>query len=1105
MASEMGATLDSVVINVESDAGASAAGIAQLTSRLSGLKKAIEGGFNNITKLADSLKALKPASEGLSSVANNLSSLGSISDNLKSLSEIETPSGLTNTISRLNDLAETSKTLNETATNVSNVSRMTEPLTALASIQKPEGLGNIVRYLTNLSQLGSLNGVITEVEKLPQIVEPLSSLSQIQTSSGLGTLVKNMSGLSDVMTKLGNTTALENIGRVSTELVSHLKPLSDEMDKIARGYSAISKMSDTYGVSAQTVTRYTKQHTSLFKTLGGILSSVTGHFRKLKDSSNQFGNSATKQFQKVNSKLKQIALSLIGTRSLFTMLRKAVSEYTAMDTELQKFTQNVWRAFGAQLAPIIEYAMYLFKQFVRVIYSVVLALTGIDLISRANQKAMAGWGKSAKDTLGNLQKFDDLNVVEFPKSSGGGDDNSLIDLEKIDLTPFQKIIDWVKQMRDAIKEALDTGKWYNVGKVFADGINMAVNFLLESLPKIEKFFIGIATKFGEFLNGVIENVDWAKLGELISRSLMILPRTFEALFTTINWSALGKSIDAFFEGFQLSGLIHSIMKAFGAAVDGFFKMFLEINWEYVARKIGDAIITFFSDLSGILSKIPWRQVGEKLGEAIREFPWGDVWNSIVELAKTSFNGLMEFVGGLFDIDAKGLERVKTALEGIGIALVTYKIVDSVGKLSTGLINFGKQTANIMKIKDGFEKVTKSIGDMKLAWELTSKNVLTPESIAGITGTSTKLTGVMATLQSSAGGAISALGGLGPAAAVVAVVVVAVLALVKAFKDLYSENESFRNMVDNLGKMIKNTFSKILDSLKETIDKLWGAIKDLYNDALKPLFDLLVDIAKPFVVAFIEILSFLWKNVIDPLVDILANALGIAIDLIIAKVKIGTTVAKTIINVLKQLWKNVLEPIANVIARVLVKAVEDFSAKFVAKINAIKTAVSGIKRFLDDMINSMKNGFKGFANFILSKLESLINKVISGVNSMIRQLNKIKIKVPDGVPGIGGTNFGFSINQLGSVSLPRLETGTNEIPYEGIYHLHPGEAVVPKKYNPALGNGGNEETTERLDTLIGILNDMNFTNVVNIGNEKIYEQQQSFNRFQQNKYGTIDLY
>ena len=78
----------------------------------------------------------------------------------------------------------------------------------------------------------------------------------------------------------------------------------------------------------------------------------------------------------------------------------------AMDEELTKYTTNVWRAFGAQLAPAIEYAMYLFKQFVRVIYSVVLALTGIDLISRANQKAMAAWGKSTKDTLGSLQKFD---------------------------------------------------------------------------------------------------------------------------------------------------------------------------------------------------------------------------------------------------------------------------------------------------------------------------------------------------------------------------------------------------------------------------------------------------------------------------------------------------------------------------------------------------------------------------------------------------------------------------------------------------------------------------------------------------------------------------
>ena len=63
---------------------------------------------------------------------------------------------------------------------------------------------------------------------------------------------------------------------------------------------------------------------------------------------------------------------------------------------------------------------------------------------------MSGWGKSAKDLLGSLQKFDDLNVVDFNKR-GSGDENKLIDLKEIDLTPIQKILDLVRKIKEEIQ------------------------------------------------------------------------------------------------------------------------------------------------------------------------------------------------------------------------------------------------------------------------------------------------------------------------------------------------------------------------------------------------------------------------------------------------------------------------------------------------------------------------------------------------------------------------------------------------------------------------------------------------------------------------------
>ena len=85
-------------------------------------------------------------------------------------------------------------------------------------------------------------------------------------------------------------------------------------------------------------------------------------------------------------------------------------------------------------------------------------------------------------------------------------------------------------------------------------------------------------------------------------------------------------------------------------------------------------------------------------------------------------------------------------------------------------------------------------------------------------------------------------------------------------------------------------------------------------------------------------------------------------------------------------------------------------------------VQPIKGFFGGLWESLKGGPKSFANFVIDKIEWMINKIISGLNSMIKQLNKLSFDVPDWVPGLGGKKFGFNINQMSQVSLPRLAKG-----------------------------------------------------------------------------------
>ena len=107
---------------------------------------------------------------------------------------------------------------------------------------------------------------------------------------------------------------------------------------------------------------------------------------------------------------------------------------------------------------------------------------------------------------------------------------------------------------------------------------------------------------------------------------------------------------------------------------------------------------------------------------------------------------------------------------------------------------------------------------------------------------------------------------------------------------------------------------------------------------------------------------------------------------------------------------------------------------------------GIKKDTEDI-------WKGIANTIIG----FVNKIIDGLNIMIRGINKLSFEAPDWVPKFGGKKFGFNLKTINTISY--LATGTNYVPQDMLAFLHEGEAVVPKKYNPAAA-GLTAETIEQ---------------------------------------------
>ena len=400
-------------------------------------------------------------------------------------------------------------------------------------------LANALQELkTNATGLAQLNKSLGAVQGIADALKPLETIT---SPKGLTKTIKNLERLPEVIAKITPDT-LQNVARVANELSVALTPLANKFADIAVGFSSLQALADKYGVSVTKITERTNKTISKMTLLKKVVEAVKSPFAKLSNSFNSFGKGAHKGFDKLISKTKQLGLSLLGTRSIFTATRKAISEYMQMDEELTKVTTNLWRALGAQLAPAVELVLYLFKQFTRAVYSFVYAITGVDLIARANAKAMAGWGKSAKDTLGNLQKFDDLNVADFGKGSG---DNALIELDKIDLSPIQWIIDATIRIKNAFKEAFNTGQWKGVGKELA---NLGNDIIEHIKPKVILKYITskIIKPLTDVINTFFKKLNWSGLGNVVGELFGNIFLAISELLNNINFTTIGDRISRFF-------------------------------------------------------------------------------------------------------------------------------------------------------------------------------------------------------------------------------------------------------------------------------------------------------------------------------------------------------------------------------------------------------------------------------------------------------------------------------------------------------------------------------------------------------------------------------
>lgn len=435
------------------------------------------------------------------------------------------------------------------------------------------------------------------------------------------------------------------------------------------------------------------------KSAGTHLAGLGGKFKNVLSGSKNLGKTFTSTFNNGIKSIKRFAMGLLSVRTAVSMVSKAMQSYLSYDTQLSNSIQNCWNVLGSLLAPILEFVISLFSKAVSYVNAFVKALTGINLVARANKKALDSQAKSTKKLSDTQSSLDEFHTVST--DTGSGNDNKPITVEPVDMDKLDFLFDWIDKAKKLLATLFDPIKeaWDNKGKVFIDSLKNA-------FEGIKSLGIAVFSSIFEvWTNGtgqkIVENIleMWTNVFNIVGALSQALANAWN---NAGNGTAIIQAIADIFIGIQ--DIVISIANSL-------------LNWVMSDnfQSALNVVLGILADLFGYAQEImAWvvtmyetylAPVVDKILDCISRIiiAIGSIWEFLKPIIDTiidvimnvlepvidglcgiiggiidALSGVMDFITGVFTGDwSKAWEGLKTFLGGI---------IDAVASLFTGLFN-----------------------------------------------------------------------------------------------------------------------------------------------------------------------------------------------------------------------------------------------------------------------------------------------------------------------------------------------------------------------------------------------------------------------------------
>ena len=353
-----------------------------------------------------------------------------------------------------------------------------------------------------------------EVDRLNVKIEADASSLKKETKESVGALQRLVNAFNDVKNRLNKPIEL-NASQYSAQIAALEQQIADLKSLIDSDWG-----------------RQDMGREGVIKVQGQIerLTNQLNNLKKKQDEVNSNWGKGGSSLNGIISKVKRLALSIMGIRSIFSLISKSVNTYLSQNDALRKKLDGIYYAIGSMFAPILEWIVNLFAKIVLYVNAFLkgLGLSGIQFKNIQNSAQ-----KTQKTMRTLISGFDELNTLQ-KQNEDGSSDNTLTD-------PFADVKvnqEWIDKLTSLGEKLRPIFEWLrDTLKALFDWVMDHIGLVIGALVAIKA--IGLIAKVVEL---------WGKL--------KIIFDAVKAFVSTAGIGAILKTIGGI--GLIIGGLVLSV-------------------------------------------------------------------------------------------------------------------------------------------------------------------------------------------------------------------------------------------------------------------------------------------------------------------------------------------------------------------------------------------------------------------------------------------------------------------------------------------------------------------------------------------------------------------